>query len=59
VNYPTFYELQRVIELEQKVDFRKADVERSRLILDLTESINNKDDIAALVENSLNYKKGY
>jgi len=58
INYPTFYELQKVIRLEAKVDFRKADKERTRLIEELTEVMNDPTDITSLVENSLNFKKG-
>ncbi|MBU4479354.1 MAG: hypothetical protein KKH34_09775, partial [Candidatus Omnitrophica bacterium] len=58
INYPVFYELQKVITLETKVDFIKADQERARLITELTQAIDDKKNIAALVEKSLNFKKG-
>lgn len=58
MNYPMFYDLQKVIELEKKVDFQKADTERTRLIMDLTQTIKDKKDISDLVEKSLNFRKG-
>lgn len=56
--YPTFVELQEAVEIEQKVDFVKADQERAQLIADLSESLNTKEDLAELVDKSLNFKKG-
>jgi len=58
INYPTFYELQKAIDLETKVDFRKADTERTQLITDLTQTITDKKDISELVRASLDFKKG-
>ncbi len=58
IDYPTFAELQKAVELEEKVDFRKADTERTELITELAQVIIDKKDISALVEKSLNFKKG-
>jgi len=58
VNYPTFFELQRAIEMETKVDFKQADKERTNLITALTNAITNKKDIVALLDKSLEFKKG-
>ncbi len=58
VEYPTFFELQKAVELEAKVDFKKADVERTSLITELAQVIVDKNDISVLVEKSLNFKKG-
>ncbi|MCG2711521.1 MAG: hypothetical protein L6416_04255 [Candidatus Omnitrophica bacterium] len=58
VEYPTFFELQKAVELEAKVDFQKADTERTSLITELAQLIIDKQDISLLVEKSLNFKKG-
>lgn len=58
IEYPTFSELQKTVELEAKVDFQKADAERTGLITELAQVIVDKKDISALVEKSLNFKKG-
>ncbi|MFH1459539.1 MAG: hypothetical protein ABIG64_04110 [Candidatus Omnitrophota bacterium] len=58
INYAKFYELQKVIEIEEKVDFQKADKERTELITNLTQTINDKENIGKLVEKSLSFKKG-
>ncbi|MFH2146267.1 MAG: hypothetical protein ABII75_09635, partial [Candidatus Omnitrophota bacterium] len=56
--YPTFVKLQKVIQLEDKIDFEKASQAREKLIIDLTDSISDKKDMAELVDKSLEFKKG-
>ncbi|MCP4649169.1 MAG: hypothetical protein GY853_03690 [PVC group bacterium] len=56
--YPAFFELQKVVKLEGKVDFVKADEDRAKLITALTEGINTKEDLVELVDKSLQFKKG-
>ncbi|MCK4994296.1 MAG: hypothetical protein KAS13_04525, partial [Candidatus Omnitrophica bacterium] len=58
IEYPTFLELQKVVELEAKVDFKKADEERISLITELVQIIVYKKDISELVEKNLDFKKG-
>ena len=57
-NYPYFEKLRRSVTLEQKVDFIKANQERAELINELTERVTQVEDLAALVEKSLDFKKG-
>ncbi|MFH1063059.1 MAG: hypothetical protein V1747_09290 [Candidatus Omnitrophota bacterium] len=58
VNYPIFYELQSAINLEAKVDFKKADTERMQIITALTQTIDDKETISQLIGKSLSFKKG-
>ncbi|MCM8813545.1 MAG: hypothetical protein NC924_06390, partial [Candidatus Omnitrophica bacterium] len=57
-NYPHFYALQKAIRLEKDLDLKKADAQRAELLNALTEQINRKEDLADLVGNSIDFKKG-
>ncbi|MFH1305236.1 MAG: hypothetical protein ABIH74_02395 [Candidatus Omnitrophota bacterium] len=54
-NYPNIYLLSQAMALEDKVDFKKANMERNTLVDDLKKQLSKKE-LRDLVEKSVNFK---
>ncbi len=57
-SYPVFSRLLNTIKMEEGINFKAAYEERNRLIVELTETINENQHISELVDNTLNFKRG-
>ncbi len=54
-NYPNIYLLSQAMALEDKVDFKKANMERNTLVDELKKQLSQKE-LRELVEKSVNFK---